>query len=111
LRRMVTGAQTFLSALRFQRSVDALDPNQPNMKTIPMLLTGTALLAASLAGAIAGVPTPTWKHLSSRSGDLPVPNGGKQQTACVVFDIDRDGAADIVIAERTQAVTGSRPSK
>jgi len=28
---------------------------------------------------------------------------GTQQTACVVFDIDRDGAADIVIAERTRA--------
>ena len=42
------------------------------------------------------------KHLSSKTGDLPEPNGGKQQMACVVFDIDQDGAADIVIAERTQ---------
>ncbi len=65
-----------------------------------------ALPATSLFPAVAqaaGVPLPSWKHLSSTNGDLPEPNGGKQQTACVVFDIDRDGAADIVIAERTQA--------
>ncbi len=46
---------------------------------------------------------PAWKHLSSRQGELPTPNGGKQQTACVTFDIDGDGASDIVIGERTQA--------
>jgi len=59
-------------------------------------------LAAARALA-ADVPLPAWKHLSSKTGELPVPNGGDQQTACVVFDIDRDGAADIVIAERTRA--------
>lgn len=44
-----------------------------------------------------------WKHLSSKAGDLPEPNGGKQQTTCVVFDVDGDGANDFVLAERTQA--------
>jgi len=56
-----------------------------------------------LTTATAQVPLPSWKHLSSKSGDLPAPNGGKQQTACVVADFDRDGRADVVIAERTQA--------
>lgn len=74
------------------------------MKTTSRLLTTAALLAASFLGAMAAsLSTPAWKHLSSKTGDLPVPNGGKQQTACVVFDIDNDGAVDIVIAERTQA--------
>ena len=74
-----------------------------------MKTTLTLILTAAMAGSClnlahaADVPLPTWKHLSSKTGDLPEPNGGKQQTACVVFDIDQDGAADIVIAERTQA--------
>ncbi len=75
------------------------------MKTTSILPSTTVLLLAlACAGASAAdLPLPTWKHLSSKTGDLPEPNGGKQQTACVVFDIDRDGVADIVIAERTQA--------
>ncbi|MCJ7751545.1 MAG: VCBS repeat-containing protein [Armatimonadetes bacterium] len=60
------------------------------------------LLSLSLAAA-ADVPRPKWKHLSSKQGDVAVPNGGTQQTACVVFDVDGDGKTDIVIAERTQA--------
>jgi len=71
-------------------------------------LTPTTLLAVCLVGAAAADgPLPTWKHLSSKTGDWSVPNGGKQQTACVVFDIDKDGAADIVIAERTQTPASS----
>ena len=44
-----------------------------------------------------------WKHLSSVNGDLPVPNPGKEQTASLVCDIDKDGVNDFAIAERTQA--------
>ncbi len=74
------------------------------MRTFTTGALGALLAAVSLA-PIQGAdpPVPTWRHLSSRSGELPVPNGGTQQTACVVFDIDRGGAADIVIAERTRA--------
>lgn len=74
-----------------------------------MRTTRTLVLSIMLAGLLhavacaADTPIPTWKHLSSKTGDLPEPNGGTQQTACVVFDIDRDGAADIVVAERTRA--------
>jgi len=44
-----------------------------------------------------------WKHLSSEQGDLPAPNGGTQQTASQVVDIDGNGVKDFVITERTQA--------
>jgi hypothetical protein len=44
-----------------------------------------------------------WKHLSSADGGLPVPNSGKEQTASLVCDIDKDGVNDFAIAERTQA--------
>ena len=44
-----------------------------------------------------------WKHLSTSTGDLPVPNSGKQQTASLVCDIDGDGVNDFVITERTEA--------
>lgn len=62
-------------------------------------LSAACLLAASSSWSGA----PTWQHLSSRTGDLPEPNGGTEQTACVVFDVDGDGRTDIVIAERTRA--------
>jgi hypothetical protein len=48
--------------------------------------------------------TPTaieWKHLSSKTGDLPVPPGGStQQTGCVVADFDKDGVNDFVLSFR-----------
>jgi hypothetical protein len=44
-----------------------------------------------------------WTRLSSRHGDLPVAVPGRQQTASVAADFDKDGAADIVIADRTMS--------
>ncbi len=44
-----------------------------------------------------------WKHLSTANGDLGVPNAGAQQTATAVFDVDKDGVNDFLIAERTEA--------
>ncbi len=32
---------------------------------------------------------------------LPGPNGGSQQTACIVADLDKDGIDDFVVTERT----------
>lgn len=71
-----------------------------------------AVIGAAMAASAAEPALPAWKHLSSRAGDLPVPNGGSQQTACVVFDIDRDGRTDVILAERTQApaIVWMRPS-
>jgi hypothetical protein len=43
-----------------------------------------------------------WRHLSSATGDLDSPTvAGTQQTACVVFDADKDGCKEIFISERT----------
>jgi len=50
-----------------------------------------------------GPPAIRWTHLSSKTGDLPAPHGGTQQTASLVLDIDKDGVNDFVITERTQA--------
>ncbi|MGH7996437.1 MAG: FG-GAP-like repeat-containing protein [Opitutaceae bacterium] len=69
------------------------------------LIFAVALLAGfagSLVGAT-GPAFPIWKHLSSRTGDLPEPNGGRQQTAAVICDVDGDGVNDFILAERTQA--------
>ncbi len=70
------------------------------MRYFRMCLLVVAVVSA--AGAEES-PALTWKHLTSKNGDLPAPNGGSEQTACVTFDIDGDGVADIVLAERTQA--------
>ncbi len=73
-------------------------------RTASTLAVAVCLLVLRATGtSAADLPLPAWKHLSSKAGELPVPNGGDQQTACVVFDIDRDGAVDIVLAERTRA--------
>lgn len=73
------------------------------MKPFPFPAVAVLLALSLTAAGAAEIALPAWQHLSSRNGDLPAPNGGTQQTACVTFDIDGDGAADIVIAERTQA--------
>ncbi len=44
-----------------------------------------------------------WKHYSTINGDFPVPNGGKEQTATLVTDLDNDGVNDFIITERTNA--------
>lgn len=59
------------------------------------------LLVAGLMQGADPVPDITWKHLSTKTGDLPLPNSGTEQTSATVFDIDRDGIDDFVITERT----------
>jgi hypothetical protein len=43
-----------------------------------------------------------WQRKSSSTGDMPAPNDGKQQTCCMILDIDKDGIDDFVVGERTQ---------
>jgi FG-GAP-like repeat len=43
---------------------------------------------------------PKWTLLSSKAGDLPAPGTSKQQTGCLVLDIDKNGLNDIVITSR-----------
>lgn len=42
-----------------------------------------------------------WNHLSSSNGELPSPNGGKEQTSCLVADLDNNGFQDFVITDRS----------
>lgn len=48
-------------------------------------------------------PEITWQHLSTTTGELPMTNGGNQQTSCLVVDVNKDGVNDIFITERTSA--------
>ncbi|MBE0659750.1 MAG: VCBS repeat-containing protein [Bryobacteraceae bacterium] len=66
------------------------------MRTLLALFVLTVPLIAQTAA-------PGWKLLSSKTGDLPVPVPGAQQTSATVFDIDGDRINDIVISERTMA--------
>jgi FG-GAP-like repeat len=61
----------------------------------------SALLAATLIAA--GGDRVTWRHLSSASGDLPVPGSSTQQTGAIVADLDHDGVNDFVLSFRQTA--------
>ena len=65
-------------------------------RVLPILLLATAAWTQTDSGIL-------WKHLSTTTGDLGLPNSGTEQTSATVFDIDRDGVNDFVIAERTDA--------
>jgi len=64
-----------------------------------------ALAGASFLGPRAARAQATaagWRHLSTASGDLPLPGGAYQQTTATIVDIDRDGVNDFVIGVRTE---------
>jgi hypothetical protein len=44
-----------------------------------------------------------WIHLSTTTGTLPPTNGGTQQTASLIVDVNLDSVCDIFIADRTVA--------
>ncbi len=74
------------------------------MKTIwglSAFLTLLLLSFTSTEGLTQTAGGVAWKHLSTKNGDLPVPNQGKEQTSSIVLDIDKDGINDFVITERT----------
>jgi hypothetical protein len=41
-----------------------------------------------------------WRHLSSKTGDLPAPGNSLQQTGLQILDIDRDGVNDFYVSVR-----------
>lgn len=63
----------------------------------------TVLLTLFADGWGIEIPQIKWKHLSTKTGALEVPNQGTQQTSSVVCDIDKDGINDFAIGERTTA--------
>ena len=44
-----------------------------------------------------------WQHLSSATGDLPIPGESQQQTGAVIADLDKDGVNDFVLSFRQKA--------
>ncbi|HXE11532.1 MAG TPA: VCBS repeat-containing protein [Bryobacteraceae bacterium] len=62
-----------------------------------------ALLALAMLAVAQSDARIKWRHVSTKHGDLPVPNAGTEQTSATVFDIDKDGIDDFVITERTAA--------
>jgi len=67
------------------------------MKKKGLLLIIALLLNSLIFGQV------TWKHLSSKTGDIDIPNSGQQQTSCAVADFNNDGINDFCISERTAA--------
>ena len=62
-----------------------------------MIRVVTVLLAA---GGGLHAADPQWQHLSSKSGDLPLPGKSTQQTAALVADLDRRGKNGFVLGFR-----------
>jgi len=81
------------------RGTDGRSIDRPS--SVVRRLSFFLLIIAACASAANG--DVTWERKSSTTGDMLVPNAGKQQTCCVVLDIDKDGIADFVVGERTQA--------
>lgn len=73
------------------------------MKTVTISILGIVAILLALACGPSQAKSVTWKHLSTTTGDLPIPNSGKEQTASLVCDIDGDGINDFVVTERTEA--------
>ncbi len=46
---------------------------------------------------------PHWQHLSSSTGDLPLPGPSTEQTGALVADLDKDGTNDFVLSFRKVA--------
>ncbi len=77
------------------------------------ILTATLFVLAMANSGIAQQQPLIWKHLSSATGDLPVPNAGKEQTSLTVADFGHDGRPGFVVTERTatDSVVFYRPAK
>jgi len=60
-------------------------------------------IAAMLAALGSLAADPQWTHLSSSTGDLPVPGPSTEQTGALVADLDKDGTNDFVLSFRKVA--------
>jgi hypothetical protein len=65
-----------------------------------LFATSTALMVARLSIPAADLH---WQHLSSSTGDLPVPGPSTQQTGAVVADLGKDGTNGFVLSFRQTA--------
>ena len=77
----------------------------------PTVLQNTTQTVAYIVRSPADVSPPPvdlnislpWKHLSTTTGDLPMPGPAVQQTASLVLDVNGDGLNDFVIGAREVA--------
>lgn len=67
-----------------------------------LFLAGFFLAVSSEAQNAIQQPV-TWKHISSATGELPIPNHGTEETSLTVADFGHDGHPGFVITERTAA--------
>jgi hypothetical protein len=65
--------------------------------------TSISLLILAFTVLAYGATDLQWKHLSSTTGDLPVPGTSTEQTGALVVDVDKDGTNDFVISFRKVA--------
>jgi hypothetical protein len=65
-----------------------------------LLMVGAAVSVAQLSSRAAEL---RWRHLSSATGDLPLPGTSTQQTGAVIGDLANDGTNGFVLSFRQQA--------
>src|SRR5271167_4835220 len=65
-----------------------------------MRATHSILLVSALT---CGAVDLQWKHLSSSTGDLPVPGTSTQQTGALIADLGKDGVNGFVLSFRQNA--------
>jgi VCBS repeat protein len=75
----------------------------PGILGLPYQFFMRALWILMVAAMTSGAAELQWKHLSSATGDLPVPGTSTEQTGALVADLDKDGTNDFVISFRKVA--------
>jgi hypothetical protein len=69
------------------------------VKSVRVLVTTILVLSAAPAMGLHAAE-PGWRHLSSKTGELPVPGKSSQQTAALIADLDRSGRNGFVLGFR-----------
>jgi hypothetical protein len=77
------------------------DGNQSSPETGGIMKGSHRLILLLLAssGLLAQVPV-GWKHISSATGEVPLPGVAPEPTASLVVDVDKDGRQDFLIGSR-----------
>ena len=74
-----------------------------NLPRMPRFHLLRCLFLAGAIGCACTASEPQWQHLSSASGELPLPGASTEQTGALMADLDKDGTNDFVISFRKVA--------